>query len=79
LAFVSLALRSFKKYLLTEQSEDHFRRTTFKLFDTKEKEVGQIELSVSFIRIRREFGDSFAGNFGGQEFPGSFLSANKRK
>lgn len=77
LASVSLTMMSYKKYLMSEQSEDHYRRSTFKLFDESRREVGQIELSVSFIRVRRDFGDSFSATLGGQEFPGSFLTANK--
>ena len=79
IAFVSLALKSFKKFILAEQSEDHYRRTTFKLFDFDENEIGQIELSDSFVRIRRELDGSMLGNLPGQDFPGSFLTQNKCK
>jgi len=51
---VSLSMSSFKMFLSTEQSEDHYRRSSFKVFDRDMKEIGLLEISISFIQLRRD-------------------------
>lgn len=49
------------------------------MFDADDNDIGQIELSVSFVRMRRDFGDLSMAKMPGQDFPGSFLTNNKCK
>ena len=76
---LALTLKSFRKYLLAEQSEDHYRRTAFKILDFKDKEIGQVEISVNFIRLLRS--DLEADNEAKpkSEIPAGFLSSHKCK
>jgi len=81
LAYMSLSLKSFVKYLQTEQSEDHYRRATFKLFDEKDLEIGQLELSVSFIRARRDpkiILEEQSSSEKPQDIQASFFNSQKR-
>jgi hypothetical protein len=50
---VGLTLESFRRYLQSEQSEDHYRRSTFSVYDKAAKRVGSLELSISFVRPLR--------------------------
>ena len=50
---VTLSISSFKTFLKEEQSEDHYRRSSFKILNGEQKEIGLLEISISFIQLRR--------------------------
>ena len=60
---------------MTEQSEDHYRRSTFRLYGQEKDEIGSVELSISFIQTLKDTPQLGSGLLQ----PDSFLNSHKRK
>lgn len=50
MGFIEITMDGFVPYVIDVQTEDKFKRASFTIFDSQERQIGQLDLSLSLIR-----------------------------